>query len=178
VRLDLRGAVFPWKEKADALPEHQWSGARLSVLGGVWDLRLIEGEVEEGRAHPMCAEEGEGFVGVGVRLRTLHRAEAHGEWLGMTSFWSDQTSMAKRGLYQYEHLTENWTSGPYGRQAVPTAPIKWEELPAGLRAGLGVVRLPVRFAQERYVQPVEHGPCRSWQSTYTDLEGVARELPE
>ena len=99
----------------------------LSKVGGKGlFVKELETALEEGRAHPMCAEEGEGFVGVGVRLRTLHRAEAHGEWMGMSSFWSDQTSMGKRGLYQYEHLTENWTSGPYGRQAVPTAPMPAE----------------------------------------------------
>jgi hypothetical protein len=78
-------------------------------------------------------------------------------------------SLAMRGIYVYSHTCENWISGPYGREAAPTAPISVEDLPPEVRADL--VRLPVSFRDDPYIQPAEHVPCASWEAAWLETDG-------
>jgi len=64
-----------------------------------------------------------------------------------------------RGLYTYQHVTENWIAGPYARLCVPESPRRVDELPAVVReTALG---FDGRFAELAALQPAEHWPCRA-----------------
>jgi len=78
-------------------------------------------------------------------------------------------SMATRGIYVYSHTCENWISGPYGREAAPSVPISVDDLPPEVRADL--VRLPVSFRDDPYIQPAEHVDCASWESAWLETDG-------
>lgn len=82
----------------------------------------------------------------------------------------DLQALASRGLFLYGHTCENWISGPYGREAAPSAPVKADQLPAEIREQLK--HLPgVRFAAQPFVQPAALGPCISWETAWLELDG-------
>jgi hypothetical protein len=83
-----------------------------------------------------------------------------------------QPNLARHGLFVYGHLTDNWISGPYGRQQVPRNPVHLDELPPRLRQQVKQLCFEtLRFPDTAYIQPVEHAPCESWESTYMDVTG-------
>jgi hypothetical protein len=82
------------------------------------------------------------------------------------------------GLFVYEHLTENWIAGPYGRMLTPSHPLRVDALPPDLRADLELVRFrDLRFADAPRVQPVGRMPCANVRDEYVDEAGVRRPAP-
>jgi hypothetical protein len=74
-----------------------------------------------------------------------------------------------RGLFTYGHLTENWISGPYGRERQPSRPIHVDELPPNVRQAIKAMRFDsLCFADTPHIQPVEHAACESWEAAYVD----------
>jgi hypothetical protein len=84
----------------------------------------------------------------------------------------DWPDMAARGLFVYDHLTDNWISGPYGRERSPVTPIHIDQLPPALRDPIKGMTFPdLRFADTSHIQPVDHASCFSWEGAYLDLTG-------
>lgn len=80
-------------------------------------------------------------------------------------------SPGRFGLFVYDHLCENWISGPYGRQAVPQRPVHVEQLPPAVREAVSRVRFDLSFAETPHLQPLEHVECDSWEEDYLTLDG-------
>ncbi len=79
---------------------------------------------------------------------------------------------ARLGFFEYEHLTENWISGPYGRAARPLKPLHVDQLPPDVRGLVKRMRFDnLSFAEATHIQPVEHTECVSWESAYLDVTG-------
>jgi hypothetical protein len=109
-------------------------------------------------------------------LARLHRT---GDCLACAYDLSDdaeQVSAAARGLYEYEHVTENWASGPYRLAAKPSRPARLEDLPEDVREH--VARFEGRFDESGLVHPLKLWPCESWQAAWIDLDGrTVRPVP-
>ena len=71
---------------------------------------------------------------------------------------------------------------PYKRSAVPTAPLKIDDLPPNLQKKLkGLVFSEVSFAGEEWLQPAMHLPCEFWASgdvKIMDVDGCIKPVPE
>lgn len=69
-------------------------------------------------------------------------------------------AISYHGVYEYEHLTENWTSGPYGKFRTPAAPLHVDELPPTLRDSIRQMTFTTLcFEDTNWIQPIEHSPC-------------------
>jgi hypothetical protein len=76
------------------------------------------------------------------------------------------------GLYVYGHLCENWISGPYGRETIPSKPLHIDQLPPMIRNLIKQLRFAnLSFAETPHIQPVEHTPCSSWESRWLGCDG-------
>jgi hypothetical protein len=72
----------------------------------------------------------------------------------------------------YEHLTDNWISGPYGCAARPVQPLHVDQLPPEVRNLVKGMRFAnLSFAQAPHVQPIEHTDCASWEAAWLDVTG-------
>jgi hypothetical protein len=103
--------------------------------------------------------------------RRIHDADA---CLMCFYLWRSAAAVepARLGFFEYEHLTENWVSGPYGRTARPLQPLHVDQLPPDVRELVKQMRFDnLSFAQATHVQPVEHAECVSWESAYLDVTG-------
>src|SRR5262245_29247278 len=136
-------------------------------------LDPFRGEIAAGRAYQVPATQGVAVVLHDGRftlrqdneelLRRLHDA---GDCLGCfyLFYWepvrSDQEERidpARRGLFRYNHLCQDWTSGPYGRTRVPRQPVHVDQLPPGVREAVSRTRFDgLCFADTPHIQPLEH----------------------
>ncbi|HVE41112.1 MAG TPA: hypothetical protein VNM14_14555 [Planctomycetota bacterium] len=86
---------------------------------------------------------------------------------------------AAHGVFEYEHETENWISGPYARHEPPEKPVRLGDLPPQVKEKLK--RLEFRslcFQETSKIQPVEHAACASWEGAWLSLDGKqARPMP-
>lgn len=78
---------------------------------------------------------------------------------------------ARLGLYEYEHLCENWIAGPYG-VVHPRHPVKLAQLPPEVVAVAEWVRFEgLCFAESPLLQPADHVPCATWHAPYLAADG-------
>ncbi len=108
----------------------------------------------------------------------VDRLHAGGSCLACAHFFEDasDTVAAERGLYAYEHVTENWVAGPYRLVAKPSRPARLEELPAEVREN--AIRFEGRFEEAGLVHPMQLGPCESWQAAWIDMDAkTVRPVP-
>ena len=80
-----------------------------------------------------------------------------------------EPGLAPFGFFDYSHVWESDDlCGVYGRAHVPDNPVRLEELPAEIRGPLsrGTRFDSLCFATSPFVQPLEHGPCRTWYAEY------------
>jgi hypothetical protein len=155
-------------------PPHVWTAAHFHVLLFLSALEPLREAIAAGRAIEVPATEGKAVVFRTLTDEELKCYHALPEFQG--SFYcfivdnEGERSLARCGFYEYSHLTDNWISGPYGRQTIPSQPLHIDQLPPALRDYLGRLRLEnVRFADSPYIQPVEHTECESWESAYLDV---------
>lgn len=181
--VDLRGHRLPWVEPSHSL----YCGVGNCYGDFVLGLRSLEGcqrWFSRGSMMELWGRDaGEAQVlAAHIPKVEINRMMAEGICHAEDFPWPENLDLARSGLFFFDHLTENWISGPYGRQLVPERPLRLEELPQGLpeelHEALAASRLPVDFSQARHVQPVEHGPCSSWQMRYMDMKGGTHEMPE
>jgi hypothetical protein len=155
-------------------PPRAWT-ARYPVVVFLTSLEPVREAMAAGRAVEVPAAVGKAVLLRNLTEEELERYHALAEFRGSFNYFvgDDEDappSPANYGLYVYRHLTDNWISGPYGRQMIPGQPLHIDQLPHALRASLGALRLEnVRFAQAPLIQPVEHVPCASWESGWLDV---------
>ncbi len=87
--------------------------------------------------------------------------ECYATWHG---FGEADGEVGAGGVYQYDHVCENWAAGPYALSVVPQSPLRATDLPQAIRDV--AVKLPGRFADTPYVQPAEHMESHAWGDTW------------
>jgi hypothetical protein len=158
-------------------------GMNYPVLMFLDSAEPLRDEIAAGRAVPVPATEGVAFILTGVPEAPLQRLHDSGACRACSYLFHfgdpDTPSPGELGLYEYRHLTENWISGPYGRQQQPARPLHVDQLPPALRNQLKQVWFDtLSFADTPYIQPVEHTACESWESAWMDAAGKrVRPLP-
>jgi hypothetical protein len=179
---DLQGRFLPGGRPASF--DHMGRlGFNYPVLMFLDSAEPLRDEIAAGLAVPVSATEGVAFILTGVSEAALHRLHDSGACRACSYRFNfggtDAPAPGELGLYEYWHLTENWISGPYGRQQQPTQPLHVDQLPPALRNQLKQVCFDtLSFADSPYVQPVEHTPCESWESAWLDATGKrVRPLP-
>jgi len=86
---------------------------------------------------------------------------------------------AAAGVFEYEHETDNWISGPYLRLEAPDKPVFLQRLPPEVSRKLTGFRFQdLCFLDTKHIQPVEHGACESWEPAWLSLDGkTAKPIP-
>jgi hypothetical protein len=109
------------------------------------------------------------------RYRELHNDS---RCLGCFSYWTSyydvegEARPAGLGLYEYDHLCENWIAGPYGLELRPARPLHIDQLPPDIRRAIGRVRFAtMNFAQTPHIQPLEYVSGSAWGDTYQTVDG-------
>jgi hypothetical protein len=101
----------------------------------------------------------------------------------VTPFRVDEGDLAwaRAGLFVYHHDGRRLNEAePYGRMLVPLNPLHVSDLGRTIAVRLeNKQRLPISFAEARYVQPAEHIPCGTWSpGLYLASDGfTVRPLP-
>ena len=170
----LDPASLGWSPEA---PTHRLTWQGRDTFNQRWlmfltDLAPVETFLADGRGAVLPAVRGHAVIVMGLSRRVVDHIHAQGLCLGCEFYFGGDHEAAQVGFYEYEHTTENGISGPYGRDAVPDAPLRLDDLSEELREGISAVRLEgVRFADTTHVQPAGMMPCRSWQNDYMTLGG-------
>jgi hypothetical protein len=171
---DLQGRFLPGGRAASF--DHMGTlGLNYPLLMFLESAEPLQEEIAAGRAVPVSANEGVAFLLTGVSGATLQRLHDSGACRACSYHFNldaDGPSLEELGLYNYRHLTENWISGPYGRQQLPTQPLHVDQLPPALRNQLKQIRFDtLSFGDTPHIQPVEHTPCESWEAAWMDVTG-------
>jgi|SRR5579884_503297 len=174
---ELGGRLVPGPLRKEG--QHMFSGS-LPLLMFLRSLDPIREDIAAGRATPMASSEGTAvqFDNVpddlfrrlhdeGVCLACFYEATQAYAQAGLTS-----VDVATLGVFRYEHLTENWISGPYGLVRRPSQPITIDQLPQHFRELVAQMRFErLCFSETLHIQPVEHTPCASWETAWIDSAG-------
>ncbi|BDG05424.1 hypothetical protein [Anaeromyxobacter oryzae] len=172
----LRVAPLPgWKHET----QHGVSASLLqAAIFHLRDEGPVAAELAAGSAARVPAA---GTVAVRVAApdaALIERLHASGACLACAYHFeeADELTGAPRGLYDYEHVTENWIAGPYRLSAKPSSPARLEDLPRDVRKH--VVRFEGRFDEAPLVNPPAIWPCESWEAIWIDLDGkTVRPVP-
>jgi len=141
-------------------------------------LDAVRAEIAAGTAIAVPATEGAAVIFRQLTEDIHRRLHDAGDCLSCFYLWGlpdDEElgpDLTSRGFFEYDHLTENWISGPYGRIRIPLRPLHVDQLPPQIRDRAKRVRLDLRFADTPHIQPVEHGTCVSWESAWLDVTGT------
>jgi hypothetical protein len=173
---DLAGRVLP---SLPTIPLTDVYGIGEVILMFLTSLDPVRPALQGGRAREVRATEGAAVIFRGITSEELDGYKAAPEFRGCVALFYDlveegeerERSLAEHGVFEYEHLTENWISGPYGRESLPVRPIHVDQLPPDLRDRVGRLRLKLRFADTTHIQPVELARCASWEQAYLDVTG-------
>ena len=107
--------------------------------------------------------------GLASFIRQVH---ANGSCLTCARLLSTEIDWGKRGLYYYSAHHTFYIAEPYGRYVVPETPLHVRDLRPEFQALAPQRQLPLSFEQTRYIQPIEHMPCRSWTAGYLTEDGA------
>jgi len=151
-------------------------GSDHPILMFLASLDPVREEIAAGRAIELPASEGAAVLFQSLPAELSQRLHDTGACLGCNFHHPEleeySPDMAARGLFTYTHLTENWISGPYGRNRQPAQPIHVDQLPPRIREAVQGMRFnSLCFAQTPHIQPVEHADCVSWEPAYMDVTG-------
>src|SRR5262245_36517923 len=173
---DLAGRTLPGLHGAD--DPHWGSTSRYPVLMFLASLDPVRDEVAAGRAVPLPAADGVAVLLRGLSEDELRRLHEAGACCACFMYFVEEEDddripdLARHGIFVYEHLTDNWIAGPYGRERRPAQPAHVDQLPPRLREQVKRLRLGgVSFAETPHLQPVDHAPCDSWEAAYLDVAG-------
>jgi hypothetical protein len=101
----------------------------------------------------------------------FRRTHAAGACRACVSLFEHPDWPTRMGLFRYSHTCENWISGPYERSGRPARPLRIDEVPPEFRTCFEGMRFEtLGFAETKEIQPVDHGPCQSWESAYLALD--------
>src|SRR5262249_22609982 len=142
---------------------------RGSFLVFLRSLDPVREEIAQGRAVPLGCVSGTAVFFRDLPEPVSRRLHDAGEGLGcLFHYVPDATqpgtpTAAELGLFEYGHLCENWSAGPYGREQVPAQPLHVDQLPPTLRRELLCVRFAgLSFAETPHVQPLNFMECHTW----------------
>jgi hypothetical protein len=173
---DPRGHALPGQTPGFGdLPE----GQNYPVLVFLSSLAPIQSDIEGGRATPVRATHEYAVVLPTVPAALARRLRDAGVVRGWTFYFPrrsghERADPAEVGIYEYGHVCENWISGPYGRERIPTRPLHVDQLPPNVRRQLKEATLTgLSFADTTYLQPAEHWECQSWEPSWLGLDGTA-----
>jgi hypothetical protein len=177
-----------WLPKVEGRHEHRSSTQETitHVLLFLKSLDLVADHIAAGRARQLASTSD--FAVYFWELPAELAARLHDSNVCMGCFWHwlaspDQAAEQDRvepetfGFFQYDHLCENWISGPYGRTTVPANPVHVDQLPPQLRNALKAVQFNVNFAETPHIQPVAEHECASWENQWLDLDGKDHPMP-
>lgn len=128
-----------------------------------------------------------GEDGKTVRFSALTRKVAldiHNLGYCLSCFWpkkweSFEGRLPARGLFRYDHLCEDWISGPYGAYQQPTKPLTLGDLCEDLREAAAQVRFTeIVFSSQARFQPAELGPCHCSEFGFLDSQGEVQDPSE
>jgi hypothetical protein len=112
----------------------------------------------------------------GLTEKEFHQLHERGLCLscGVVYAWRTpgRRGWGSKGLFIYDHLCENWASGPYGLSWRPTRPVHLDMLPPELRQTVRRVRLPVRFDEAGLLQPGDFVEVHGWENRLVLLDGL------
>ncbi len=170
-RHDLGGRTRPGLEGRSL---HAFPGVPLVMF--LESVEPVQEAIAAGRALPATATQGVAVVWPQGDPREFNRLHEEGLCLGCFVFLDAADRMppnvGRHGLFVYGHLTDNWISGPYGREQQPARPIHVDELPPRLRQMVRQFTFEnLRFADATHIQPVEHAECASWEEAWLDVTG-------
>jgi hypothetical protein len=173
---DLQGRLVPSPDGPGEahLVAYNW---HYPVLMFLPSLEPVRAELTAGRVAQVPAAEGVAVVWTGLSQTEYERLHAAGVCCGCFFHFDEagegtSANLARHGLYRYGHLTENWISGPYGREQVPDRPVHIDQLPPDLRREVKRMRFDtLRFTETPHIQPLEHGPCVSWEAALPRRHG-------
>lgn len=137
-------------------------------------LEPIRAELASGAAVEARATRGVAAIFTQLSDETKKRLHETGACRGCRGLYGDpgtEGGAARLGLFDYDHLTENWIAGPYGCSARPATPVKLSQLPPAIRAAAEGFQLPFRFDAAPMFQPSDHLPCTSWDAVYLSADG-------
>jgi hypothetical protein len=162
----LEGHAEPGRESHIPL-EHRPN----KILVFLNELGPAAEDVGEGRAREVRAASGHALLYEEMSDLTHARLHATAACRGCFGHYEDDETpqVARKGLYEYSHTTDNWIAGPYGLRTRPSEPITIDALPAGARPPL--VRFDGRFAETPILQPVGRWPSDAWGAAYLAEDG-------
>ena len=179
---DLQGRLLPGREGPAGHHIRLARDEEGEILLFLDSADAVRDELAAGSARLLPAT-----TGVGVYFERLPRAVAarlHDAGRCLACFYSfelggvsthPERDSASKGLFVYDHLCENWTSGPYGRARFPRSPLHVDQLPPAVREQVRQVRFPtICFQDTTHIQPVEHMECTSWEQDYLTADGKER----
>ncbi|MBL8799551.1 MAG: hypothetical protein JNM56_37055 [Planctomycetia bacterium] len=185
---DLQGRLQPGEREVPhfALQFGDRAGAALFFLKS---LDPVKTELEQRRGVAFPAVQGHAvalFHAATPLVRQLHQ---DGLCLGCFWYYHNPTGVvdeeerlrdvARLGIFSYSHLTENWISGPYGREKLPRTPLHVEQLPPEVRRTVKQMKFgTLCFAETPHIQPAEFDDCTSWEHAYLSSDGkTIRAIP-
>lgn len=167
--------VPPWKFET---PHLVTGAARHPAIFHVRDERAMADEVAAGRAARVPSQGSVAYRVEEPSAALVARLHASGDCLGCGQVYEEalESLAAERGLYVYEHTTENWAAGPYRLVAKPSHPATVDALPEEAR--VKVARFDGRFDDTGLLHPMHLGPCESWGAAWIDLDAkTVRPIP-
>ncbi len=176
---DIRGSSLPFQssEGHESISSWQKTSHR-DLLMYLHSLDAVAPELKMGLATPILAAVECAVMMNNISAARLYELHAQGACISCTDLprsWAKEA--AERGLYMYDHITENWISGPYGRLVLPLEPLHLDDLLPEARAWLARLRMQgVRFQDALWLQPFDHFACTSWQRQYMDLQGEHHDI--
>jgi hypothetical protein len=177
VAYDLEGRQVPGPaEGAGAWHQAQEGGRGYPVLLFLTALDPVREALASGQAVQVPG--GDRLAVTFQRLppevsRRIHEAGACLACYTLYSWSEEDFDPAGHGLFEYEHLTDNWISGPYGCHARPVKPLHVDQLPPDVRDRVKGMRFAnLSFAQTPRLQPMEHTHCATWEAAWMDVTGT------
>jgi hypothetical protein len=181
---DLSGFHLPFEGQQRRAHVAADRGYAYTLLMFLPSLDPVLDEIDAGRAFPAPSTAGAVVLFRGISEQLSRRLHDTGACLSCFDFDDPadeelvEFTLARRGLFYYSHLTENWTSGPYGRELLPSPPLHIDQLPPALRNAIKAMRFDgLSFAETTHIQPVGHSACLSWQDDWLDLDGKQHPMP-
>jgi hypothetical protein len=180
------GHIIPGRERRGR--HHKPFSDERENMGGMLlflkSTKHVRAAIERGEAVACKAATGTAVIFQDMQVSVHKQVHDARHCLGCFWYWSwpfdadeedpRRLSAAELGLFAYDHLCENWISGPYGLQRRPALPLHIDQLPPQLRKLVrqGAARFDqLCFAQTFHIQPCEHLECVSWESRYLCSDG-------
>lgn len=180
---DVEGSCLPVSLDPGALHPPYRESSYAHLMMSLKSLDAVAAEISDGSAIPVRVHNAAGIIWRRLAQSRFDEIHQRGQCLGCVFIYSfeEQTHESQRqspGLFHYDHLTENWISGPFGRRRIPLQPIHVDQLPPRLRQAIRSVSFEnLRFADTPHIQPLEYFECASWECAWLDLQGNIKPVP-